>query len=539
MKKFLYTCLMTIAVLGCDDRLEDLNTDKKNPAEVPPESLFTGATRELVDNIYSMSVNDNPFRLYSQMWSQTTYPEESQYIMSTREIPYNIYVNQYRDVLSDIMTSREIIEEELAGGESLDSDENLTNKMAIIDILVGYTYTTLVDIFGDVPYSEALGESQFPVYDDAAAIYDAVEASISAASSQLTTNASAGGFGDADVVYGGSVAAWAKFANTLKLRMAMRLADVNSAKSIEWANEAMTAGVFTSNGDNFSMAYESGSPNSSPLHEDLVLSGRADFVASNTLTGIMNDLLDPRMMVYTRGAVAYGWNVDEDGLAQDSTFTQNLFVLHYDEDGNLTSTTSEAPGFTLLAADSATTGDIRIYQGGVYGDNNTYSACTQVGAVLHLPATPGVLMQYAEVEFLMAEMAERGGYSITGTAEDHYNAGITASFDQWGVAGAAAYLANPDVAYATADGGSGDWKQIIGIQMWLGLYNQGLEAWTTWRRLDFDAFTPPPGMTMADIPVRMTYPLREATLNGTNLEAAQAKITGGDEVSSKIFWDAN
>jgi hypothetical protein len=535
MKKILYTLLLASTVfVSCDDRLDELNTDKKNPSTFPPEALFASATREVVDNIVSMSVNDNPFRLYSQMWAQTTYPDESQYTMTAREIPLNIYTNQYRDVLIDLQDAKTGIQAQLDDPTNVIPEQTLRNQMAVIDILMGYTYITLVDIFGDIPYSEALDPDNLdPVYDDARTIYNSVEDILTTSSTLLSANTAAGGFGTSDLVYGGDVDAWATFANSIKLRMAMKLADVDAATSITWADEAMAAGVISSNAQNFSMTYQGSSPNSSPLHEDLVLSGRADFVAANTLVDAMNTRLDPRLMTYTRNPISYGWNVDDNGMAQDSTFTSNM-IVNLDGVANYMT----AP-FTLAAADSATIGAVTMFKGGTYGDANAYSTNSQVGDILHTPAYPGTLYNAAETHFLMAEMIERGGYAVAGTAEAHYNAAITASFDQWGVSGVATYLARPEVAYTTADGGSGDWRQIIGTQMWLGLYNQGLEGWSTWRRLDFDGFTPPPGMTMADIPNRMTYPLREATLNGTSLAAAQAKLTGGDEVSSKIFWDVN
>ena len=99
------------------------------------------------------------------------------------------------------------------------------------------------------------------------------------------------------------------------------------------------------------------------------------------------------------------------------------------------------------------------------------------------PDLPGTLISYAEVEFLLAEAAARG-YDVGGTAESHYNAGIEASMDEWGVTDATAistYLADADVAYTTA---SGDWKQKIGVQKWIAMYNLPFEGWTAYRLLD-------------------------------------------------------
>ncbi|WP_109830870.1 SusD/RagB family nutrient-binding outer membrane lipoprotein [Reichenbachiella versicolor] len=540
MKNILYVFILVLVTIGCDERLDELNTDKKNPSEVPVSTLFASATRELVDNITSTNVNDNPFRLYSQMWAQTTYPQESQYQITTREISLSIFTNQYRDVLSDLSAAKSSILIEKESGESIESDEKLDNKIAVIDILMSYTYVSLVDIFGDVPFTESLDVANLnPKYDDAASIYDAVEATLTTASSTLAANSSEGSFEkEQDLVYAGDLSAWATFANTLKLRMAMKLADVNKAKSIEWADEALDAGVFESNADNFAMTYQGASPNSSPLHEDLVLSGRSDFVLANTLTEAMNDKLDPRLMVYGRNAIPYGWNVDpKTKKARDSVFTTNVIVENYDKDGKLLSTDYLVTP-TFLASDSVSKGDIRIFQGGVYGTGNSYGSSSQIGDILHTPTYPGTLLSYVEVEFMMAEMIERGGYNITGTAESHYNTAITASFAEWGVENVATYLARPEVAYTTADGSSGDWKQIIGEQMWLALYNQGLEAWSTWRRFDFEGLKPLPGDTDLTVPNRMTYPLREQTLNSTSYEAAAAAI-GGDTQATKVFWDVN
>jgi hypothetical protein len=141
--------------------------------------------------------------------------------------------------------------------------------------------------------------------------------------------------------------------------------------------------------------------------------------------------------------------------------------------------------------------------------------------------------------FLLAEAAERG-FTVPETAETYYNRGIEVSMLEWGLTTADynAYVAQPAVAYATA---AGDWKQKIGIQAWLALNHRGYEGWTTWRRLDFDAFAPPPAdppMTLDDIPVRLLYPQEEANLNGANLETAISAI-GGNLMTTKLWWDVN
>ena len=176
------------------------------------------------------------------------------------------------------------------------------------------------------------------------------------------------------------------------------------------------------------------------------------------------------------------------------------------------------------------------YVGGIYGDANAYSSASHIGDIYHTPTLPGDLLKCTEVLFLLAEAAERG-FTVPETAESYYNQAIEISMFDWGLTTADydAYIAQADVAYATAPG---DWKQKIGMQAWIALYNRGYEGWTTWRRLDFDGFNPPPGMTFEDIPVRLIYPIEEAQLNGSNRDAASSAI-GGDLATTKLFWDVN
>jgi hypothetical protein len=137
------------------------------------------------------------------------------------------------------------------------------------------------------------------------------------------------------------------------------------------------------------------------------------------------------------------------------------------------------------------------------------------------------------MEFYRAEAKERG-FTVTGTAEEHYNKAISASILAWGgtAADAAVYLARPDVAYTTA---AGTWRQKIGTQKWIALYNRPYEGWLELRRLDYPVLPAPVG-AKSGFPNRLTYPGNEQQLNGTNYTAAASAI-GGDKVETKLFWD--
>ena len=473
MKNFLIIILTASLAISCasDESYENLNTDPNNPSDVPSATLFTGALKNLFDQMESTNVNTNVYRLFAQYWTETTYIDESNYDLNTRNIPSNHFTEMYTNVLYDLQDAKGKSETE--------------GQKGMIGVLEVYTWQQLVDTFGNIPYSEALKgrENQNPAYDDAQTIYQDLLVRIDAAISTLN-NATDNGYGDADLVFSGDLAQWIKFANSVKFKIAMRIADVPSMATVSQtaAENAFTAGLLASNADSVALAYGAATPNTNPLWVDLVQSGRNDFVVANTIVDYMNTLSDPRRAIY---------------------FDDNLGA--------------------------------GTYVGGPYGDNNSFSSYTHVGELMHQPTFRGVLMDYAEIEFLLAEASERG-YAVGGTAETHYNAGITASMADWGVESTevTAYLLNPDVAYTTA---SGTWREKIGFQFWLAMYNRGFEGWSVYRKYDA------PVMNVAadsglDVPKRYTYPLIEQTINITNYTAAAAAI-GGDELDTPIFWDVN
>lgn len=471
--------------VSCTDDITGLNEDTKRPTTTKPEFLFTNAEHALMDQVTSTSVNRNVFRLYSQQWTEVQYPQESQFDQTGRKIPDTHWATYYRDVLRDFKEAKDLLSNTKANFTGSPAElVVLNNKIAVIDILSAYSYNILVDTFGDVPYTEALDiiGNPLPKYDDAQTIYRDLIAKLTTASNSLDQTADS--FGDADLVYGGDTEKWAKFANTLRLRMAINMDDVDHTYASTQVVAALADGVIASSADNAYLNYASLQPNANPLYVDLVASGRDDFLPADTFVNKLNATADPRRPKF----------------------------------------------FTEFPAGSGN------YDGGEYGELNVYADHSHFTSTIKEPEYPGVLLTYSEVEFLLAEAVERG-IAVGGTATTHYNAAITASMLEWGVAPAdiVTYLARPDVAYATA---APTWQQKIAEQAWIGLYNRGFEAWTVYRRLDFPVLGIP-SVTFGDIkevPKRYTYPGIEQTLNNTNYQAAATKI-GGDTPITKIFWD--
>jgi hypothetical protein len=485
MKNKIIILLTLVAFLAsCTDKFEEFNTDIKNPAIVTGEALFTHAQIALVDQVSSTDVNLNVWKLFAQYWTETTYVDEANYDIVNRTIPDNTFQEYYvgndatnsGGFLKNLQEATDIITRTATTCAIGETEK--ANKLAIIELLNVYSYQNLVDIFGNVPYSEALKIDNIdPIYDDAFTIYQDLIARVDEALGTL--DPTAGSFGSADLIYGGDVAAWIRFANSLKLKLGITLSDSHPALSKTTVEGAVTGGVFASNDDNAMLHYMT-AIHVNPIYEDLVQSGRDDFVPANTIVTLMNTLADPRRPLY----------------------------------------------FTTVGG---------VYSGGVYGASSPYSQYSHVSDAIVQPDFPGVLLSYDEVLFYLAEAAARG-YVVGGTPDVFYNQAVTASTLRWGGtdAMATAYLAQPNVAYATA---AGTWQQKIGTQSYIAFYTRGLEGYTQWRRLDYPILNIPPSIaTYAEIPKRFTYPVNEQTLNKANYDQAASAI-GGDNLTTKIFWD--
>lgn len=488
MKKILLGLVAVFALNSCtDEDYDNLNHDPKNPEIVPASFLVTGANTSYFYRMISTNVNQNIFRLVSQYWNETQYTQETNYDLEGRQISDNLWNEINMNVLYDLNEAKKMV----------DTDVNLTaaqkvNQKAIIDLLQVQAWQMLVDTFGNIPYSEAFqGTSNTsPKYDDAKTIYEDLIARAIKSTNEIDVNSP--GFLKSDIIYfttengivtyNSDMSKWKKFGASLQLKLGIQLSDVDATLAQSTITNAVNSGVFTSQADNFTLRYTGAEPYTNPLWIDLIKSDRQDFVAANTIVDQMNGFDDPRRAKF---------------------FKENL-----------------GEG---------------VFVGGEYGRATNFATHSQISATLESMSYPGTLLDYTEVQFMLAEAAARG-FAVGGTAESLYNSAIRASFEFWGntTAEADAYLAQPNVAYATA---AGTWKQKIGTQYWIAMYNKGFEGWNVWRRLDAPTFNLPQA-TQNPVPTRYTYPIRERNLNGVNYNQAASAI-GGDTQTTKLFWDVN
>ena len=469
MKKFIFLTFALALTVSCssDEDYEGLNKNPNAPAEVSDTQLFVSATNSLIDFVESTNVNVNNFRLYAQYWTQTQYTDEANYEMQNRAIPDYMFSEFYRDILGDLDNAKKLVTDAV--------------KIAQIELLSVYAYQMLVDAFGDVPYSEALKAGAetpnlAPAYDDDATIYADLISRAQAAVSGLSGSGT--GYTSDDLIFSGSVAHWKKFGHSLLVKLGSRLVDQNEATAKSLIESNYASGI-SSNADNAYFQFESSPPNTNPLWEDLVQSGRQDFIPADTFVNVMNDLTDPR---------------------SDKFFDPTSLING-------------------------------AYQGGPYGVSTPFNDNSHISQTLYAPDFRGVLMDYAEMSFILAEAARRG-FSVGGTAAQHYENGITASMSEWGVSSdlTTAYLAQDNVAFATAPGTD---HEKIAKQFWIAMYNRGFEGWTVYRLFDSPTL-PNAGTLDLPVPKRYTYPQSEQTINGANVKAANG---GNDTQQTSIFWD--
>lgn len=458
---------------SCGRDITSLNDNPKEPAEVNTEVMFTSASVGLVSQMTTPSVNFNNFRFFTQQWTETQYIDESVYNLLKRNVPDNNWTRMYSQ-----MTKLELAR---ATANALPDASLKASKLAAIEALEIYIFSTLVDTYGNIPYSQALQVDKFPTpaYDDAKTIYADLIKRADAALASIESNSSSG-FGSYDPIFGGSNDKVKLFLNTLKLRMGLNLADTNNALAKTTVESAYSKGVVLTNAQNLGLKFSSAGQFTSPVYQEMVTSGRNDFIPANTFVDALNASSDPRRPKY----------------------------------------------FTLK--DGA-------YVGGLYGKQNVFANFSHVQDSFLVADSMAYLFDAAETNFMLAEAAERG-FNVGGTAATYFTAGIKASLDFWGVGAAdqATYLAANN--YATLPG---TWKQKIGNQAWIAAYNRGFEAWEFSRRLDFRTFVKPGSRA---VPVRMPYPVNEGSVNNQNRTQAVVAQWGAataDTQSSKVFWDIN
>jgi hypothetical protein len=447
--------------------------------------------------------------LWVQYWNQVNYTEEDRF-------DYRETVNQgaWDDLYKNAQDLVDIISfntDETTKGDMAQYGSNET-QIAAAEVMLVYIYQLATELWGDVPYysygsTDATFEANqlktndifMPAYAAQEDIYPDMLNVLDNAQKVLLLKDEDGNpvythVIDGDNFFDGDVDQWAKFANSLRLRIANRIKDVYSGAQAH-IDGAIAAGVMTSNADNAGVTYEDNAVNGAPMYRAFVVDARTDFAPSMQFVELLQGDrgtfgADPRLAIYADA----NSNGDIVGipLCED-----NPAVVSFKEES--------MPGAAVLASDYT-----EIY------------------------------MEYAEVCFILSE---ENGWDQT-----WYEAGVRASMEKWGVAEAdiAAFI----TALPAAN------EENVMMQKYIALYMQPMEAWSELRRTGYPNTLVAPGLTydytwpiatgdstasfffdasLSVIPSRNMYLLNEESINEVNLNAAVSAM-GGDEQTTKMWW---
>lgn len=486
---------LAIGVAACNtDNITNANQNPNDPTSAPPGALFTNATVTSVRRWVAFG----SVAVLVQHFSSVLYPTVDSYISLQADRTSGSFTSTYTNDLADF---RQVIMAGEKAGQAGIYGPALVMKT--------WDFSNLTDQWGDVPYSEALKADSglvTPKYDAQKDIYADFFTVLKKASDDMgAAPAGSPTLAASDPIYGGDLAKWRRFANSLRVRYAMRLVNVDPTT----ANAELTAalsdpgGVFESNDDNAALAWPGDGIYDNPFASGV--KSRLDVRVAQTLTSLMDE--DPRLPVYAMpvaDSTVYpgGYGGEPSGLSPDS-----------------------AGKWFRLAS----------WPGAIFGPGVTSYGTYGTGEGLK---TPSYIMTYSELMFLKAEAAQRdmGGLS-SGDAEEYYDAAIRASMEQWGVTDAAAidaFLANPRIAYK----GDVDGLKQIATQNWIALYSDSPQVWAEWRRTcQPDIVAPGPAAIVNFVPRRFYYATTEALVNADNLNAAIAR-QGPDNFGTRIYWDS-
>ncbi|MCC4212519.1 SusD/RagB family nutrient-binding outer membrane lipoprotein [Leeuwenhoekiella parthenopeia] len=531
MKNKFIILLMLLVAAGfssCDEGLEDVNTNPNDPEVVPTGNIFADATKSFTDFSRDAFNAGRLTQAWVQYWGQTAYADEDRYLYreTTAE---SIYQNTYL-AASDLKAIIDFNTNEATRDDAAASGDN-DNQIAASRIMLSYMFYELTNFFGDVPYYSygsddpdfqalAVDQSFAPVFAPQEKIYTDILKELRESSNMINTNAPV--FISGDNIFGGDPVKWKKFANSLILRVANNLREVDPATANSAITAAVQAGVMTSNDDNAIQKYGTTNINASPYWIAFEVDGRTDFAVTAPFIDLLkgesgNFGLDPRLFEM---AAPISATIEE---VKDSSYEPSQ--------------------------------DPDDYVGAPYAfrnmNNLPFSSYSFMSGKILKPDYGEVLMEYAEVQFILSEQ--------NNWSQANYANGVRASMERWGVADA-----DIDAYVATLPAAN---EENVLTQKYIALYMQPHTAYADYRRTGFpntlllpgDQVTLPQNQIEAqspsnriesytfisgvnnvtDLPFRLRYPQILQTLNRENRSAAAADLDNGDTILSKLFWDVN
>ena len=470
---------LVISGVGCTKKIDEFGNINVNPGIVAEPN-----TAALLTNVLSAMGGEawqvNP-GLYAQLYAETQYTEASRY---TRNQPD--YGGYYSGVLYDLVNIIKLNTDPETAAKVSANGSN-ANQIATARILKAWWFLRVTDQWGDIPYSQALNfNGQIP-YDKQQDIYTDLFKELKQAVGQFDGGATVKG----DILLDGNITKWKKFANSLRMIMALRLSSVDAAKGKTEFLDAMASsgGYLTTNADDIQLVYPGGNY-SSPFYSYYNITLRSDYAISKTVTDLMNPNGDRRINAWGSSTVGFAYGLERnDAIAFASANPNWARIMH-----------------------------------------PSIRTATQ----------PIPIITSSQVTLARAEAAQR-----TWTAESAatlYRTGIEQNWRLWGVYDATAFNAYMLTAPVALTAGT-ELQKII-TQRWLAAFPDGLEAWNIVRSTGFPVLTPAPGTiapagTTRIIPIRMGISQSHFDLNTANTNAvAEIYKIGGEKDSQygKMWW---
>jgi hypothetical protein len=509
LKYILGLVVLVVMAVGCTKEFDKINTDPNKPKEVPTVNLISTAEKSLTDDIFDEWFSGRQGLLWSQYWAQRNYTEEDRFI-----IRQNVNNSYFRLIYTDLMDLQQIIN--IASNPDKAAEINAyygdaVGQIAVANILQAYVFQLLASTYGDVPYEEAFYgmENPTPAYSTQKTIFLDLFAKLQAAAKYLEASGTQV-FTHGDLMYDGDPAKWAKFANSLRLKLAIRLSKATDPQLVEARQTAITeasANVMASNDDNAAIAYLGDGESNAPMYDGFYTARRNDMTPTANFVDLLkgiNDTLNAKQNPF-------------EGFVDprlDIWVPLNKFGEYRGMPYGLVNQNASA---------------LRGYVANIYNAQPVY---LQADAVVSW-------MDYSEVCFILSE--------LNGWDQSWYEDGVLASMQRWGVADttASAYVATLPAAN----------QENVLTQKYIALYMNGYEAWAEYRRTGFPksiievgeltgplvsgesvTFGPIPLTGNDRIPSRLTYPVQEYTINRANVDAAVTSM-GGDTFNTKLIWE--
>lgn len=484
----LIALVSVFTLASCTKDFEEVNTNPNSLPETRPELLLESA-------IYAVrnANQTREHRLVHEMMqvhvTVTNSDEIHRYIIRPSESDY-MWNNWYLQLTNFKDAYEGAKKLSLLSGQAYNF-----SYMGMSRIMEVWVSSLLTDTYGNVPFTEAnrgRTDNIFqPKFDEQKAIYDSLFVRLEEANTLLgLNNALPANLVQRDPLFAGDIAKWRKFGNSLYLRLLMRASDKPESNAVQKIKEMVQTNAAT-----------------------------YPIIANNAESAVL------RYTTVTPFVSAFSTYRDYDFNGENGLSEFFINTLNGWTDPRLTKWASTAGG---------------IYAGipsGYAPGNQQDRQSFYLPALKNEPLT-GNILNYAELQFILAEAAMKGFITTTTTTKTYYENGVTNAITFWGLTLPTGHLAKPGVAWVDAESNSEKLKKII-TQKYFTLFFTDFQLWFENRRTDFPELPKGPGLQNGGkMPTRLVYPVSVQSLNRTNYEAAITSM-GGDNMLTRVWWDIN